>query len=1264
MKSGGERVLGVWRTSHAVPAGPASAIPPLHPPPARAILPLECWSIFVLVCSLWRLTVFRSLVVLVLLVLSTASPTFAVDTLHVTTPDPILEEWRWTTFERNRNQDGAIRDVFEDRDGNIWLATDLGVQRYDGHRWTTYTTEDGLADSNIRTVTQTRDGTMWFGSRDAGITCLRGNEWSTYTTEDGLAANGVSLSSMLQARDGKFWVGFSVQGDSLGTKSGISRYDGQSWTTIGVPVGPPRPAIRDIHQAADGSLWFTTNRQGVLRFDGTGWTRYTTDNGLAGNNTISILESRDGSIWAACFQDGVSRFSGGRWQTYTDRDDLPERTGIVSLWQTADGTIWAGGGRGTLCRFEKSRWRAYTSEEVPQLAGSLAKLISRDGALWLFGHGQIDLFRVDLASARYTVYTGAPSAPFVGRYHSSNDQVFAIGDAIWLGGPDGAARFDGHQWRHYTAVDGLIDGAVSTILGDRAGGLWVAGQHQGASGAARFDGAQWRVYTEDDGLVGINVYGGYVAANGDIWFGTKLGHLYEPHSSAGVMRFDPSAGPEHAAWTVYTTQDGLIQNMVYDIAQTPDGAIWVGTRGGLNRFDGTHWESFTPGGDQERQRCHAFCVARDGSLWMGHFEDIDGATRYDGEAWTRYTEADGLLGTSVTDICEHSDGTLWFATLEGVSRFDGTSWQTYDIDDFPVTFGQHIETLCEAPDGALWVRGETGAVVRWMPERGFPPKTSLDPAVDQVSSAGNILLKWSGSDRWNDTPPEQLRYQWRMDSGAWSPSSGRQDFTFTELTPGIHRFEVRAVDRDSRVDPEPAAHAFVVESPWWRNPWVMGLGLLLVAFAAAQTVRLVRRDRVLRDSNVALSDANRAVFDANQELQREGAVARLRAQVQAMGQASDFDRVLSLLSEDLSAVGLSFDTCGIDVLEEPVDAPTMAYFEQHGFPHTAYTIDPEGAVSSESYRLSAPFPPLIRGQIERLTTGDPWQGRDMDAGAIVEVPISGYGRLRLTALDRQEFTEEDIEALRDFAAAIALGYARYLDIREIQEQTERKSAFLASMSHEPRTPMNAIKGFTNVVLRRGAERLSDRHRDNLSKVIQASDHLLAMINDLLDLSKIEAGRMDVNPEPFDVRSLVAACCATVSPLVSEKANVELNYDIPDDVGEANTDQARVRQMVINLLSNAVKFTDAGSVTVSASRDGDQLVIAVSDTGKGIPADEIDTIFDEYRQVKGSDREQKGTGLGLSITKKFAELLGGSIGVESEEGKGSVFTVRMPMEYAE
>ena len=257
--------------------------------------------------------------------------------------------------------------------------------------------------------------------------------------------------------------------------------------------------------------------------------------------------------------------------------------------------------------------------------------------------------------------------------------------------------------------------------------------------------------------------------------------------------------------------------------------------------------------------------------------------------------------------------------------------------------------------------------------------------------------------------------------------------------------------------------------------------------------------------------------------------------------------------------------------------------------------------------------------------------------------------VRIRNLLRTRAQERELEALN----------------RELREASQRKSRFLANMSHELRTPMNAIHGFTGNVLRKTGDVLSARHRDNLSKVILSADHLLTLINSLLDLSRIEAGRMVVEPEQFGVADLIRECCAQVDPLV--KRGVDLRCEILDDVEEANTDRGRLHQIAANLLSNAIKYTEQGDVVVRVSREteGDGpawLVIAVSDTGAGIPAGSQATIFEEFRQVEGSDPQRKGTGLGLPITKGFAELLGGSIAVQSEEGAGSTFTVRIPEVY--
>jgi len=231
---------------------------------------------------------------------------------------------------------------------------------------------------------------------------------------------------------------------------------------------------------------------------------------------------------------------------------------------------------------------------------------------------------------------------------------------------------------------------------------------------------------------------------------------------------------------------------------------------------------------------------------------------------------------------------------------------------------------------------------------------------------------------------------------------------------------------------------------------------------------------------------------------------------------------------------------------------------------------------------------------------------------------------------------------------------------KIREADRLKSEFLANMSHELRTPMNAIIGFTRLVRRKAADLLPERQLENLEKVEISANHLLGLINDILDLSKIEAGKMGVNFMPIDLAPLVDTCLATVEPMV-KGGKVRLIKDVPHNLPEVLSDQDKLKQIIINLLSNALKFTEEGEVKLSAVLKDASLRIAVCDTGIGIRSDALEYIFEEFRQVDGSStRKYGGTGLGLSITKKLAELLGGTIDVQSVEGKGSTFTVTLPL----
>jgi signal transduction histidine kinase len=232
--------------------------------------------------------------------------------------------------------------------------------------------------------------------------------------------------------------------------------------------------------------------------------------------------------------------------------------------------------------------------------------------------------------------------------------------------------------------------------------------------------------------------------------------------------------------------------------------------------------------------------------------------------------------------------------------------------------------------------------------------------------------------------------------------------------------------------------------------------------------------------------------------------------------------------------------------------------------------------------------------------------------------------------------------------------------RKLEEASRYKSAFLANMSHELRTPLNAIIGFSRLVMRRSQNILPAREYDNLSKILLSAEHLLTLINDILDLSKIEAGRMEIHPVRFDLEPLVDVCLRTVEPLV-KSGQVRLTKDIEPNLPSLYTDQDRLQQILMNLLSNAAKFTEAGTIAVAAQcRDG-RVAVAVADTGIGIPEDALERIFEEFRQVDtGTTRQYGGTGLGLSISRRLAQLLGGDIIVQSILGVGSTFTVTLPL----
>ncbi len=279
-------------------------------------------------------------------------------------------------------------------------------------------------------------------------------------------------------------------------------------------------------------------------------------------------------------------------------------------------------------------------------------------------------------------------------------------------------------------------------------------------------------------------------------------------------------------------------------------------------------------------------------------------------------------------------------------------------------------------------------------------------------------------------------------------------------------------------------------------------------------------------------------------------------------------------------------------------------------------------------------------------------------GVILIVSIAGSvflkrqvnARTRQLRQINQEMEQRIVERTAELAEAM----------ERAQAADRIKSAFLATMSHELRTPLNSIIGFTGIMLQGLAGPLNPEQQKQMSMVQDSARHLLALINDVLDISKIEAGQLKLSITSFDLNASIKKVVKLVSPL-AEKKGLNLKLDIAGDVGMATTDQRRLEQIVLNLLNNAVKFTEKGHVGISCHLENGQYCLSVSDTGIGIQPEHLQEIFQPFHQLDtGLTRKHEGTGLGLSICKKILGMMGGAIEVQSRWGEGSSFTIRFPI----
>jgi two-component system, NtrC family, sensor kinase len=439
---------------------------------------------------------------------------------------------------------------------------------------------------------------------------------------------------------------------------------------------------------------------------------------------------------------------------------------------------------------------------------------------------------------------------------------------------------------------------------------------------------------------------------------------------------------------------------------------------------------------------------------------------------------------------------------------------------------------------------------------------------------------------------------------------------------------------------------------------------LLTTFAD-QAVIAIENVRLFTELQARTADLTRSVG----ELEALGEVGR------AISSTLDLDRVLETIVSHANALA-GTDGGAIYEFEEATRQFHVRATDQ--FPDdfvTALRATPlmygEGVVG----RAAAERQPV---QVPDVTASGAYESRVrhllLRSGyrSLLAVPLLSedevMGALVVNRRVPGEFPPRIVELLRTFASQSALAIQNAQLFREIEDKSREleaanrhKDEFLASMSHELRTPLNAVIGFSEVLLERMFGALNDKQEEYINDILASGRHLLSLINDILDLAKIEAGRMDLDVEDFELAPAIENALVLIRERATRKS-LTLETQLPADLGSVRGDQRKIKQVLVNLLSNAVKFTpEGGRIEVHAQRVDGQAEVSVIDTGIGIAAEDFETVFEEFRQV-GTDyaKKHEGTGLGLALSRKFVELHGGRIWLKSRPGEGSTFTFTIPV----